>query len=79
MTDDEIYDRLNEIFRDVFGEDQLTLHPHLTAADVAGWDSLQHVRLILTIERQFKQKYPASRIAELKNVGELVALIKSYS
>jgi acyl carrier protein len=77
MTDAEIYQQLTVIFRDVFGDDELQLAPELSAADVSGWDSLRHVRLILTVERKFNQRFPASKIAELNNVGELVALIKS--
>ena len=77
MTDEEIYQQLTVIFRDVFCDDELQLEPELSAADVPAWDSLRHVRLMLTVERNFNQRFPASKIAELKNVGELVALIKS--
>ena len=77
MTDEEIYQQLTVIFRDVFCDDELQLEPDLSAADVPAWDSLRHVRLILTVERKFSRRFPASKIAELKNVGELVALIKS--
>jgi acyl carrier protein len=79
MTINEIYERLTKIFRDLFDDDELTLRPDLSAADVQGWDSLKHVRLILMVEREFKHRYPASKIANLKNVGELVGLIRSYS
>jgi acyl carrier protein len=41
-------------------------------------DSLKHIRLVLTVERQRKQRFPVSKIAELKNVGEFVALLKAY-
>jgi acyl carrier protein len=75
MDDYEIYETLTSIFREVFEEDVIELHPHTTAQDVPGWDSLTHVRLMLTIERRFGKTFPASRVANLKNVGELVTLI----
>jgi len=77
VTNEEIYQELTIIFRDVFCDDELQLEPELCAADVSGWDSLRHVRLILTVERKFNQRFPASKVAELKNVSELVALIRS--
>jgi len=51
--------------------------PELSGKDVDGWDSLTHIRLMLTVERAFKIKFSTSEIGNLKNVGDLVALIKA--
>jgi acyl carrier protein len=59
----------------VFDEESIELTPELSAKDVDGWDSLTHIRLILTIERAFKIKFSTSEIGKLKNVGDLVELI----
>ncbi|MFY9853398.1 MAG: acyl carrier protein [Terracidiphilus sp.] len=77
MDEPQIYARLAEVFRDVFDEDSIELKPELTAKDVDGWDSLAHIRLILTVERTFKIKFSTSEIGKLENVGELVKLIKA--
>jgi acyl carrier protein len=77
MDEDQIYTRLTEVFTDVFDEDSIKLTPQLSAKDVDGWDSLTHIRLILTIERAFKIKFSTSEIGKLENVGDLVALIKA--
>jgi acyl carrier protein len=77
MDEPQIYARLAEIFCDVFDEDSIELTPELSAKDVDGWDSLTHIRLILTIERTFKIKLSTSEIGKLENVGDLVALIKA--
>jgi acyl carrier protein len=76
MNEVQIYARLDEIFQDVFDEDGIKLTPELSAKDVDGWDSLTHIRLILTIEKVFKIKFSTSEIGKLENVGDLVALIK---
>ena len=55
MTEAEIYDRMTGIFRDVFEEDDLVLTPQMTANDVADWDSLSHIRLILSLEKAFDE------------------------
>jgi acyl carrier protein len=77
MDESEIYTKLLDIFKDVFDEDVIHLTPELTANDVDGWDSLAHIRLILTIERAFKIKFSTSEIGKLENVGHLVGLIKA--
>lgn len=57
-------------------DDELVLKRELTAKDVAGWDSLSHIRLLVTIERKFNIKFTLPEIRELKNVGELTDLIQ---
>ena len=77
MDEPTIYERLNQIFEDVFDDDSIKISPELSAKDVDGWDSLTHIRLILTVERAFKVKFTTSEIGKLERVGDLVALIKS--
>lgn len=77
VNQQQIYERLTAIFDDVFDTGDLVLTPDLTARDVDGWDSLAHIRLIVTIEKAFKIKFSASEIGRLENVGDLVALIQS--
>jgi acyl carrier protein len=77
VDDSQVFARLTEIFQDVFDEDDLQLTPELSAKDVDGWDSLAHIRLILTVEKAFKIKFSTSEIGKLENVGDLVTLIKA--
>jgi acyl carrier protein len=77
MDEPQIYARLAEVFQDVFDEDSINVTPELSAKDVDGWDSVTHIRLILTIEKAFKVKFSTSEIGKLENVGDLVALIKA--
>jgi len=77
MDEPQIYARLKEIFEDVFDEESMTITPELSAKDVAGWDSLTHIRLLLSVEKAFKIKFSTSEIGKLKNVGDLVTLIQA--
>jgi acyl carrier protein len=72
-----IYPKLNEVFRDVFDDDEVVVTPELTSDDVDGWDSLKHIRLLLTLERTFNIKFSAAEVKKLENVGELVKLIQA--
>lgn len=78
MTKEEqTLDTLTQIFRDVLDDDELVLKRELTAKDVDGWDSLTHIRLLVTIERKFNIKFTLPEVRELKNIGELTDLIQA--
>jgi acyl carrier protein len=77
MANADIQDRLTTIFRNVFDDDGLVLTPELTASDVDGWDSLSHLRLMLSVEKAFRVKFTAAEVGRLKNVGELESLLAS--
>ena len=66
-----IIEPLNEIFCEVFDDDDIELTPEMTANDVDGWDSLSHVNLIVTIETRFKIKFTLKELLSFKNVGDL--------
>jgi len=76
MTDPELYTGLNEIFRQVLDDDTIALTPAMTAEDVEGWDSMNHIFIVVEIEKRFGVKFQAAEMEELKNVGELAALVR---
>jgi acyl carrier protein len=65
MNTSSIYSRLTEIFREVFDDDDLVVNPALTAADVEEWDSLNHIRLVLSIEKGFDLRFSAAEVGNL--------------
>ncbi len=71
------YQKLTQVFHDVFDDDSIVVTPELTADDVDEWDSLAHIRLVVAVEKKFGMKFSAAEVGELKNVGELVTLIEA--
>ncbi len=76
-TDAEIYEGLTEVFHEVFGDDSITLTPQTTAKDVADWDSVRMVTIILGVEQRFGIKLRSREVDGLKNVGDMAALVKT--
>ncbi len=68
--------RLSAIFRTLFGLPSLVLRDELTARDVPGWDSLNHVSLMVEIESAFGLRFSSDEIAGLGCVGDLKTLIE---
>lgn len=79
MTDAEIYQQLTEVFHDMFDDPSLVLKPETSAADIAEWTSFIHVNLIVATENRFGIKFSTAEIERLKNVGDLVALVRAKS
>ena len=76
MTEVEVYTKLKHVFDDVFDDESIEVTPLLTAKDVDGWDSLTHIRLLLTVEKTFKVRFSTAEIGNFQNVGDLAALIQ---
>jgi acyl carrier protein len=72
---ERIQAELTEIFRNLFDDPSLVLRDSMTAADVEGWDSLNHINLIVEVERAFLVKFKLSEIQGLNDVGGLIRLI----
>ena len=76
MEASEIIERITPIFRDILEDDDLVLTKELTANDVESWDSLSHVRLIVTIEQDLGIRFDLSEASSAKNVGDLLEQVK---
>jgi acyl carrier protein len=76
MTDREaVVDRLTRIFQDTFEDPNIVLSDSMTAADLDDWDSLQHIGLVLAIERGFALKLNPTEVGRLANVGRMIDLL----
>lgn len=75
MTREEVYENLNEVFQDVFDDEEIVVNDNTTAEDIEDWDSLEHINLIVAIEEKFGMKFSMAEVTGLKNVGEMVDVI----
>ena len=74
--EEKIYEELNEIFRDIFDDDSIELTPETNSDDIEDWDSLEHINLVVAIEKKFNIKFSMDEVTGMKNVGEMVQIIK---
>ena len=75
MTREDVYGRLNGVFRDVFDDEDITVDDSTTADDIEDWDSLEHINLIVAVENAFGIKFNMGEVNAMKNVGEMVDII----
>ena len=69
-----IHRRLEEVFQTVFGR-KVVLADDTSASDIPGWDSFNHINLMFSIEIEFGVEFIGNELAELKNIGELKAVL----
>ena len=72
----EVKKELQEIFRDIFDDEDLVITEETTAEDIEDWDSLTHIQLIVAIEKKFQIKFSSTEIKSSENVGEFVKMIE---
>ena len=77
MTHEEVMKKVTEIFRDVFDDDTLVINDSTNSSDIEDWDSLEHIALIVSMEKEFNLKFDLQEVNKLENVGEMVDLIIS--
>jgi acyl carrier protein len=76
MELNQILQEVNDIFIDVLDDEDIKLTPETTAQDIEEWDSLNHIQLVVAIEKHFKQRFTTAEINNWKNVGEMCADIQ---
>ncbi len=75
MTREEIFKALDEVFEEVFDDDSIHVEEQTTAKDIEDWDSLEHINLVVAIEKRFSMKFTMGEVTTMKNVGEMVDII----
>ena len=75
MERNEIYERLNLVFRDVFDDETITVNDQTTSDDIDGWDSMEHINLIVAVEMEFGMKFTIGESTSMHNVGEMADII----
>ena len=77
MTREEVMKKLNEIFCNVFDDENIVLKDETNANDIEDWDSLEQINLIVAIENEFEMMFDMAEVSDLANVGEMADLIMS--
>ena len=75
MEREEVYERLNNVFREVFDDDSIVLNDNTTSDDIEDWDSFEHINLVVAVEEEFSFKIPMGKVVTMKNVVEMVDII----
>lgn len=76
MNRTEILQKVAKSITSVLDQPDLVITMRTTAEDVVGWDSFNHVNIVVAIESQFDIQFNPAEIEELRGVGEFVKMIE---
>lgn len=77
MDKHDIIERLNEVFQDVFDDEDIVVDEETTADDIEDWDSIEHINLISAVESEFGIRFTMGEVSGMKNVGEMISIIEA--
>lgn len=72
-----ISEKLKKVILSELELDDFPMEDNMTASEVPNWDSLNHINIILAIEKEFRVKFKGAEILKVKNIGELQGLVDS--
>lgn len=72
-----ISERLKKTILNVLHLDDFEINTDTRADEVPGWDSLNHINVILAVEKEYKVRFKNIEVLKLKNIGDLQKLVDS--
>lgn len=75
MEREELFQKIKEIFRDIFDDENLEIFESTNSSTIDDWDSLNHINLVVAIESEIKIKFNFEELSTLKDVGAMMDLI----
>ena len=76
MNESQVESALADIIRDVLDQPDLKISRASTADQIEGWESLNHITIVVATEQKFGIKFKTAEIETLRNFGELVDLVE---
>lgn len=72
-----ITQKLQDVIRKELELSEFDFKDETTAAEVPGWDSLNHINIVLAIEKEYNIRFKGMEILKVANLGELQKLVDS--
>jgi len=79
MTREEVFNSVQNIFRDIFDEEELIINENTNTDDIEEWDSLNHINLVSAIEKEFKIKFSIKEFMMMKDIYAIIDMILEKS
>jgi acyl carrier protein len=77
VSGDGLERRVEQVFREVFEDPALSVGAATTAADIPRWDSLEHINLIMALEREFGVEFTSAEVTSMSRVGDLYPILRA--
>ena len=72
-----VVDRLATVFQEVFGFDSGAFSKDTVPEDVSNWDSIGHMNLVASLEKEFGVQLEVDEIMEMSSAGRILAILQA--
>lgn len=72
MSREELKYKLQEIFADVFADENIVINESTSAKNIEAWDSLTNINILAAIQDEFMVSFEIEEIVSMKNVGDML-------
>jgi acyl carrier protein len=76
---DKLNDRINVIFKRLFQARPESLGDHIRRGELQRWDSLGHLELVSSLEREFHIEIPTDEVLTMETVGDVRRTVEKLS
>jgi acyl carrier protein len=77
MERNEILKQIQEVFREIFSKSDMTISEITSPVEVEEWDSLNHIQIVVALEKKFKIKFTSLELQNWRNVGDIINSIQN--
>ncbi|MCC6126037.1 MAG: acyl carrier protein [Pirellulales bacterium] len=70
-------ERLSNIFFNAFGLEKEKFSPALAPEDVANWDSIGHMNMVMDLEKEFDLRFEVDEIMEMSSPQKILDILKA--
>lgn len=77
MKQNEILEQTQDVFREIFNRPEMIISENTSPAEVDEWDSLNHIQIVVTLEKRFKIKFTSIELQNWRNVGDIINSIQN--
>ncbi|MGB9696380.1 MAG: acyl carrier protein [Ignavibacteria bacterium] len=77
MERNEILKQVQDVFREIFTKAEINISENTSPVDVEEWDSLNHIQIVVALEKRFKIKFTSIELQNWRNVGDIINSIQN--
>ncbi len=78
MSIENLENRLNDVYKNVFQNNCENYNDDWTAADIESWDSMNHLNLIMSLNEEFNISIEFEDMIAIEKIGDIRVILEKY-
>ena len=70
-------EQVRQLVSDVFAVPSGEVHENSSSETIKGWDSMQHLNLVLAVEEKFNVQFTPEEMEQMRSVRQIVTIVEA--